>query len=273
MAEGVLRIGTMGWTYADWQGVFYPPSVSAENRLKLYASTLGAVEIDSTFYACPRESVVETWGKITPQNFVFCPKVPRSLTHDRKLQNVWPDLQQFVAVMRRLGPKLGPVLLQLGPGFTREDWPALRTLIPLLPTLAPTRFVLEVRHRSLLQQSLIQFLHEHHVALAAADYALMPRQFTTTTDFAYIRLIGRHGQFEHINRIQQDRSSDLDRWAEAIRKAQAHTNAVYVFVNNDYEGYSPGTCSRLMERLGTAAKPEPGRLQGILFDEEAAPWN
>ena len=94
------RVGTMGWGYADWSGSFYPAEVASRDYISHYARTFNAVEIDSTFYATPRETQVKHWAKVTPETFLFCPKVPRLITHELRLINAEADTRRFFDTMR-----------------------------------------------------------------------------------------------------------------------------------------------------------------------------
>src|SRR5947207_6593497 len=98
-----VHVGTMGWSYSDWNGVFYPANAASRETLTLYARSLDAVEIDSTFYGTPRETTVQQWRKSTPDHFIFCPKIPRLITHDLGLLNCTESLAEFVRVMSLLG--------------------------------------------------------------------------------------------------------------------------------------------------------------------------
>lgn len=261
------RVGTMGWGYADWVGAFYSAGVSSRDYLAWYAKAFDAVEIDSTFYGTPREAQVKHWRDITPDNFVFCPKVPRAITHEMRLIHAEAAFAEFIRVMRLLEDKRGPMLLQFPPDFTREELGALEAFLPTLQTLDdPTaRFAAEFRHRSLIGPDVSALLAEHRVALVAADYAPMPKRFEATTNFAYLRLIGRHGAYTHHRESQADRASDLERWAEALRDNQPLFERAFVFCNNDYEGYSPLTCNRFKRLLGQPAIERPPEVQGSLF--------
>ena len=121
----------MGWSYADWFGPFYPAGTPSRDALTQYARVFDCVEIDSTFYGTPPDNTVRHWFKSTPDNFLLSPKVPRLITHDAKLHDVAEPLQHFVHTMALLGPKRGPMLLQMPPDFTRADLPALQAFLPI----------------------------------------------------------------------------------------------------------------------------------------------
>ncbi|MCS6776179.1 MAG: DUF72 domain-containing protein [Chloroherpetonaceae bacterium] len=262
-----IHVGTMGWSYADWLGPFYPPGITSRQFLGHYARVFDCVEIDSTFYGTPPEASVRSWARAVPPGFRFCPKVPRSITHDARLTHVDADLCAFVERMLLLEDRLGPILIQMPPGFTRTDLPALQAFLPLLrPFRAQqVRFAIEFRHPSLLCPEVTALLQEEEIARVAADYAGMPRRFALTAPFAYVRLIGRHGAFEHHRHLQSDQTLRLQQWCRALQDHRARYQEAFVFCNNDYEGYSPATCNRLRSLLGLPVVERVPEAQGTLF--------
>ena len=257
----------MGWSYADWNGVFYPKEVLARDAIALYARAFQAVEIDSTFYGTPRETTVRHWKSATLEHFVFCPKVPRSITHDAGLIDVLEPLREFTRMLRLLETKRGPMLLQMPPSFTRAELPALRDFLPILSDLddPAARFAIEFRHRSLVGEDVSELLRPHNVALVAADYPLMPKRFEATADFAYLRLIGQHGAFPQHREPQADKTADIERWATALRDNADKFTDAYVFCNNDYEGYAPATGNKFKRLLGQETLDALPEAQGSLF--------
>lgn len=259
----------MGWGYEDWSGVFYPQGTDSRQYITLYAQMYRTVEIDSTFYGTPREAQVKGWAQATSADFVFCPKVPRLITHELRLVDAQEPLAEFVRVMGLLGTKRGPMLLQFPPDFTRTELPSLQRFLPVLDDIRESdgaaQFAVEFRHRSLIGSDVSSLLQSHNVALATADYAPMPRRFELTADFVYLRLIGRHGAYEHHRFSQSDRTPDLTRWANVLRENASKFSTAYVFCNNDYEGYSPLTADRMLTLLGQSVPAPPAPVQGSLF--------
>ena len=92
-----LRIGTCGWSYEDWKGTFYPPDTKDE--LAFYASHFNAVEIDSTWYRIPSPHTVVSWHKRTTSDFLFCPKLPGEITHEKLLDEVDDLVTAFLDVI------------------------------------------------------------------------------------------------------------------------------------------------------------------------------
>src|SRR6267154_3559606 len=72
-----ILLGTSAFTANGWQGSFYPPSMKSRDFLSYYATQFATVEVDSTFYGCPSASTVSNWSARTPEDFLFCVKVPQ----------------------------------------------------------------------------------------------------------------------------------------------------------------------------------------------------
>src|SRR5262245_54418595 len=107
-----VSIGTCGWGYADWAGVFYPDGLPECERLPYYAEHFPIVEADSTFYGCPRLDTVLSWRDKTPPGFRFSLKVPKVVTHDKALLDCRQELGRFLTAARALETKLACCVLQ-----------------------------------------------------------------------------------------------------------------------------------------------------------------
>ena len=138
-----LHVGTMGWSYDFWKGNFYPEG--SQNLLAEYAKNFGTVEIDNTFYRIPSRDNVLNWKEETPDDFVFSAKFPRKITHIKMLQDCNEELEVFIEHMSLMGNKLGPMLIQLPPGFKPEMSGILKDFLASL--LEGYRFAVEVRNR------------------------------------------------------------------------------------------------------------------------------
>src|SRR5688572_19946054 len=112
------RLGTMGFSYADWAGgVFYPPGLKPGEYLSHYAKYFDAVELDTTFHATPPPERFRRWADVTPAGFRFAVKTPKSVTHELPPDKAIGGMHAFLDAARRLGEKLGVVLLQFAPSF------------------------------------------------------------------------------------------------------------------------------------------------------------
>src|SRR5437879_6153089 len=109
-----VRLGTCGWSYKDWSGVFYPEDVPQAEYLSFYATRYSIVEVDSTFYRTPSRKMVEGWRDRTPESFGFSLKVPQEITHEKVLLDCRKELNAFLTAARVLEGKLLCCLLQFG---------------------------------------------------------------------------------------------------------------------------------------------------------------
>jgi uncharacterized protein YecE (DUF72 family) len=101
-----VRVGTCGWSYKEWSGVFYPANLSAGEYLSYLSLHYSIVEVDSTFYRSPPRKTVEGWRDRTPPGFAFSLKVPQSITHEKVLLDRRDEVGTFLAAVRLLGDKL-----------------------------------------------------------------------------------------------------------------------------------------------------------------------
>jgi uncharacterized protein YecE (DUF72 family) len=141
-----LHVGCAMWTYAPWQGRFLPRSLSPRDRLSAYATWCNAVEGNTTFYATPARDTVKSWAEQTAPGFRFLPKLPRTITHERRLANADEPLRAFLAAIEPLGPRAHALWIQLPPSFSPADLGALAGFLGRLPR--EHRYCVEVRHRA-----------------------------------------------------------------------------------------------------------------------------
>lgn len=243
------------------------------------------MEIDSTFYAPPSGQTAGHWLDVTPEDFVFSCKVPREITHERKLRHCEDPLEAFLASMAPLRRKLACVLIQL-PGYfqRRDDEYALREFIRQLPQ--DFRFAIEFRDESWHLPRIAHFLEEHRVCWVWNDTTTLAHQadgafdfLPITTDFLYLRLMGDlktkyREDGERIFRYRElrwPRDSALESWAIRVKQHAGQISRVLAYANNHYEGFSPATCQRFARQFGhevelprPGQKPDPGAQGGQL---------
>lgn len=264
------RLGTMGMAYRDWRGNFYPPALPQREWLRSYAAQLGALELNTTFYATPTPARLEAWSRATPPSFRFAVKVGRHITHDVPLAEAADPLRAFIDAVRPLGVRLGPLLIQLGPQHTARSLPSLVRLLKVLPY--DLQFALELRHRSWRRRKVLAevtaLLRRQYVALVGLDHDDYPEQaeLVPTADFLYIRLVGGHGRYPTDTHERRDPTPALVHWHEMILSALTpETREVWVLFNNEYAGHAPSTLRRFA-RLAGIALPEPPPQQKRLFE-------
>ena len=260
-----IYLGTQGWSYKDWVGPFYREGSQPRDYLAQYTREFNAVELDTTFYGTPSPSRVETWDASTPDGFCFTAKVPRSITHDRHLQDCSFDMEEFLDVMAGLGGKLAAILVQLPPDFSADERPQLETFLGDLPR--DTQFAVEFRHRSWVTEETLDLLRHLGMAWTCIDLSFMPKSFAVTTDFMYLRWLGNRKHIQQMDHTQIDRRPDLDAWIERIEDELKRVERIFGFVNNHYSGHSPADVRYLRRKLGMPdpLPPAPELEQGTLL--------
>jgi uncharacterized protein YecE (DUF72 family) len=141
-----LHVGCAMWTYAPWQGRYLPGSLSPRDRLRAYATWCNAVEGNTTFYATPALDTVKSWAGQTTPDFRFILKLPKPITHERRLADVDDPLGAFLAAIEPLGRRAHALWIQLPPSFSPADLGALTGFLRRLPD--EYRYCVEVRHRA-----------------------------------------------------------------------------------------------------------------------------
>jgi uncharacterized protein YecE (DUF72 family) len=258
-----VRIGTCGWSYQDWSGVFYPKGTAAGDFLSYYAEQYPVVEVDSTFYRTPSRKMVEGWRDKTPEGFGFSLKVPQVITHEKLLADCESDVAAFLSAVRLLGDKLLCCCLQFG-YFNKKAFASLDAFLERLnPFLAAwpddVPVAVEIRNKNWLTEQFADCLRNHRAAWVLSDQAWMPsplyiaqRLDAATGPLGYIRLLGDRHEVDRLTKkldhVVIDRQDQIETDAEAI-KLMAKRVPVLAFVNNHFAGYAPETVRELTERL------------------------
>jgi uncharacterized protein YecE (DUF72 family) len=141
-----LHVGCAMWTHAAWQGRHLPHPLPPRDRLRSYATWCNAVEGNTTFYATPSFDTVTSWAEQTAPDFRFLLKLPRPITHERRLADVDDPLRGFLAAIEPLGRRTHALWIQLPPTFGPADLRALAVFLRRLPR--EYRYAVEVRHRA-----------------------------------------------------------------------------------------------------------------------------
>jgi uncharacterized protein YecE (DUF72 family) len=165
------------WNHKPWQGRFLPRALSPQERLRSYSEWCNAVEGNTTFYATPPRSTVESWARQVPADFRLVVKLPRSITHERRLSGVDEELRAFLSAIEPLGPRAHALWVQLPGSFGPSDVTALAGFLRRLP--GSHRYAVEVRHRAFFDDQRSTLLLERVLAEAGAEWV----PFDTTTLF------------------------------------------------------------------------------------------
>lgn len=132
------------WANRDWVGRHLPTDVRPGDELPAYARLCTAVEGNTTFYAVPPAASVERWAEQAPPDFRFVCKLPRTITHERRLRDADAEVREFCDRVAPLAGRLGPISVQLPPSFGPDDLAVLDRFLSRLP--AELSWGVEPRH-------------------------------------------------------------------------------------------------------------------------------
>ncbi|MCS7303501.1 MAG: DUF72 domain-containing protein [Thermoguttaceae bacterium] len=246
MVPETIHVGTSGWSYSDWTGVFYPPDLPDSERLSYYASQFDTVEINSTFYRFPPRTMITAWNRRLPTGFHLVVKGTRRVTHFQKLVDCQEVLRAF---LERVGPlqTLRVLLWQLPPSL-HQDLQRLEGFLQLLGQEAPgVRHAVEFRHSSWWSEETAALLGRYRMAFVAVSHPKLPADVLPTTDFLYVRFHGLGKQLYRYNYSHQE----LAEWVQRLRPYLAG-RTLYAFFNNDYEAFAPRNAMAFRQMLADA---------------------
>jgi uncharacterized protein YecE (DUF72 family) len=244
--ENIL-LGTSGWSYREWIGPLY--AKGEKSMLKAHSKIFKTAEINSTFYAYPSKGTVMGWVRYTPEDHVFCAKLPKKITHDKKLEldkGIGEDLYNYCNLIRPLllNGKLGALLIQLPPKYS-FDLDHLEAFFKILPS--EFRFAIEFRNLSWMRDETWNLLEKYRVAYTNVDEPLLPPEVHVTADFAYFRWHG-HGTRPWFD--YRYKKEELEPWVPKVKQAASKVTKVFGYFNNHFHGYAVENCLQVLEMLG-----------------------
>lgn len=192
MSKGTIRVGTGGWNYAPWRGVFYPQGLPQKRELEFLSRALNSVEINGTFYSAFKPENFARWRDETPDGFVFSLKGSRYCTNRKQLGDAGEAIERFVGQgIVELGDKLGPINWQFAATkkFDAQDFEAFLKLLPAKAGPLPLRHALEPRNASFQCNEFYDLARRYGCAIVFADSGEYPRIDQYTADFTYARLM------------------------------------------------------------------------------------
>lgn len=227
MATTNLLAGASGYAFKEWKGSFYPEDLRADGMLAFYAARLPSVEINNTFYAMPKATVLAHWAETTPAAFRFSIKASRRITHDARLKAdaAADSVAYLYRQLEALGDKRAAVLFQLPP-FLKKDLPRLTDFLHLLPP--DHRAAFEFRHESWFDDAVYALLAQAGAALCVSEREDgSPPPLVATTSWGYLRL-----------RLERYTDDDLAQWAQRIAQAGCAQACVYFMHEPTAPGYA-----------------------------------
>ena len=197
-----LYAGASGYSFKEWNGIFYPEKCKPAEMLPFYSARLPTVEINNTFYRMPAVPMLEEWVKCTPDAFRFAIKASRRITHMAriKVESAADSVAYLYKNLAALGPKRGPVLFQLPPNL-KKDAPRLAAFMELLPEGHNAAF--EFRNDTWFDDEVYAILKARGAALVLSEREdNAPPPLVETAPWGYVRL-----------RLESYSEDDLRHWA------------------------------------------------------------
>jgi|SRR5581483_5192234 uncharacterized protein YecE (DUF72 family) len=254
----MIYIGTSGFQYNDWVGIYYPEGLPKENWLAHYAQEFRTLEINFTYYQMPTARGLAGMARQVPDDFVFTIKATQEMTHARERDA--GVVKQFLGALTPLreSNKLGAVLAQFPNSFRAND-ESRAYLQWLRDAMDEFPLVVEFRNKEWLTPETYALLREQAVGFCCVDEPYFPRVAQVTSSIAYVRFHGRNykkwWKHEHAwERYDYTYSvEELREWTPKIEQLNAMAENTFVFANNHYRAQGIDTARQLKMLLPNAA--------------------
>ena len=227
-----FHVGCSGWFCWHWRGDFYPAASSPRDWFKIYAKKFRTVELNAPFYSWPTLQTVKTWARqagILP--FVYSVKVNEIITHQKRMVGTKRLIRDFGYIAGILGPRFGCFLYQFPPSFRYSPAALKRLLSQLDPS---RRNVAEFRHRSWWNADVYRAFRDSGTSFCSSSAPRMPDELIDTAEDLYIRFHGTLRWYRH-------------NYTKAALSSRA--KRVWIYLNNDRDGFATTNASTLQRRL------------------------
>jgi uncharacterized protein YecE (DUF72 family) len=235
-----IFIGCAGWNLPRASAAAFP---SAGSHLQRYAARFTCVEINSSFYRPHRPATYARWAASVPPAFRFAVKMPREITHERRLYDVAAPMSEFLAQVAGLGEKLGCLLVQLPPSQEFER-PVAQKFFKSLREASGIPVACEPRHATWFTPSAKKLLARWSISRVAADPVLAPGadQPDDWSPLAYYRLHGSPRTYYS--------AYSTDYLASLARRLRQERRATWCIFDNTALGAATENGLELMRRMG-----------------------
>ncbi len=240
-----LHIGTSGYNYYGWIGKFYPEKMNTKKMFQYYATIFDTVEINYTFYHTPKEKTMLSWYKAAPANFKYTLKVPKNITHIKRLKDCDDLIEQFNNLALLLKEKCGVLLFQMPPSFklNEENLKRLEYSFKLLKK--ELIYTIEFRHNSWFESDEPRALcKKFNVAFCIVSAPRIKFVPIVTSKNVYIRLHGKDKWYNY-----NYSKKELKEFAILTKEYLSNNLEVWIYFNNDFNCYAPENALLLRELI------------------------
>ncbi|MCF0056930.1 DUF72 domain-containing protein [Dyadobacter sp. CY356] len=238
-----IHIGTSGWSYKHWAGIYYPAGLKPVDYLSYYSKQFLTAEINTSFYRLPKDETIKNWVRQVPDNFVFCPKMSRFLSHMKKLHDAEEPVERFCSIFDDIKLKLGPILIQL-PTNVHFHEELTEEFYRILKTKTDYRFAMEVRHESWYSDESIFLMKKFGITLVLAHSKDFPYLEAITAQDIYVRFHGPTGLYASF----YDDGFLMD-YAEKFKLWKSEGHNIWAYFNNDINGYALMNAQKMIELI------------------------
>ncbi len=228
--NSTLYCGTSGLVLPLRQSQ-YPIEFYGKSRLTYYASLFNSVEINSSFYKLPRPFTLIKWAETIPDTFRFTFKLSKIITHVKRLDFKYEDIELFIHRIDKIGNHKACILVQLPPALKTEELSQFQNLlISIKKATADNKWkiAVEFRNKSWYNEDTYRLLKEHSISMVIHDLPDSATPFTeSASDFIYVRFHGTErgyrGNYSY---------KFLSEYAQHIKLWMSTGKTVYVYFNN-----------------------------------------
>ncbi|MCY0978317.1 DUF72 domain-containing protein [Chryseobacterium wangxinyae] len=242
MKEEKIYIGCSGFYNNDWKGSLYPEDAKSKDFLTLYSQQFNSVEINSTFYRKPTAKTLQKWFGETPDDFKFFIKIPKSISHEKRLENCKDEITIFCNYIKtHLEEKLAGFLYQFPPSFKNSD----ENLKRIFENIDLQFFnVIEFRHESWWNEEIFKILEQKNITFSGVSFPgnLPEDVIINSKNAVYYRLHGKPILYK--SEYSEEFLNDL---AAKIKHSNLKS---YIFFNNTWGTAAIKNGLYLQENLG-----------------------
>ncbi len=256
VSNPAIYVGCAKWGRKDWVGMIYPEKTKESNFLDEYVKHFNSIELNAIFYGIPRKEQIQAWRKKAEvrNDFKFCPKISRNISHIKRLKNVDEDTNRYLESIYEFGEFLGPVFLQLSESFDAKNFQVLKSYLENFPQ--DIELFVEVRHKDWLENQAIRkdfFEMLHKLKKGAVITDTSGRRDCVHMELpvskAFIRFVG--------NGLHATDYTRIDEWVERLYEwINKGVESVYFFLHQHDEKDTPiladYTIKKFNEKLGTS---------------------
>ena len=257
-----IRVGTSGYDYPEWGGLFYPPGLGRKDFLPFYSERFDTVELNFSYYGMPRAEQLARLLEASGPRCLFSIKGNRSLTHEIDADRWRESLTRYRSALDPLlaAGRLGAVLLEFPQSFHYEP-ERRRYLAELLGELAELPVVVEFRNMGWYNNRVFDALRERGVGLVSLDLpklrGLPPTVDLVTAPTAYIRFHGRNAETWRsgdaaLRYAYLYSDEELESWIERVKDIAGKAVRLLIYFNNHFNGAAPLNAAMFKRLLGDA---------------------